>query len=348
MSSAWRRLRRLAIVGLITVLVWVWADLEHGKTERLTVRVKVVAPPDSNLLVISPDPEGVPIVFYLRGLQGKLRGFFSQFQDDQARGRDIACVVQADSAWEPGQYRLDTLEVVNKWDRLRRAGLSGENPSPGTIPVNVDRWAQIEATVELRTSNDAALAGKTVISPKKVTISVPSRRVGDLGDNPVIKTEQLPLEDLIPGENVTRTVQLASGIDGVRVEPVSHTQVTVTLRIRQQTPGETKLRVNVQLLALPDIWQQIAQAGYVLEREDPSPLGPWNPELIIAGPRKEIDKLTADDVTAFVQITEAELKPVGTRPKGDVTVILPPGLELVAPAELAVRFRFVRAAPTSE
>ncbi|NQU76722.1 MAG: hypothetical protein HQ546_10460 [Planctomycetes bacterium] len=338
--SLWRRLRVFATVAVVSVLTWVWADLESSHSEDVWVRLKVVAPQQSSLRIISPDPQGLPIRITCHGPQGTLSEFLRQLRTDAAGGSEPACIVQANPAWEqkPGGYSLDVLDVLNKWDRLR--GLTANAPSRRTIIVKVDRWEPIEAAVRLHTSDDAALASKPMISPPKVKILVPSSYRQVLGSTPVIETEELDLDGLALGQDISKTAQLSKAISGVPVKLLGETEVTVTFRISERTKIAT-LQVNVELLASAEVWEQVAEEGLVLYRKEPSPLGPWRPNLKIKGPRTEIDKANANpgSLRAFVRITNADLQPVSWLSR-KVDVILPTGLTLQEPTELTVQFRF--------
>jgi hypothetical protein len=336
--------RDFAFVTFITLLIWIWADLERTKKEDVTVTVKVVSPQGGALRVIRPGTKGIPVQFVARGSQARLDEFRRRLREDQDSGKEVACVVQA-NADQTGPYALDTLDVLNKWDRLREAGLSAEDPVKAAIDVEVDRWEQVEAAVRLRTTDDDALEGKPALTPKTVALLVPSSELAKLGPEPVIDTVEQSLEGLDPGQDIVRTVQLAPTIGGVEVRPANPAPVTATFRVKERTKSD-QLVVSVRIEMAPEIWDLIVKDGWTLKR-DPARMDAWQLQLTIKGPRLAVEKVTAqpDGVHAFVEVKRSDLEPVATYPQHPVTVILPPGVQMVAPTNPSVAFRFERPTP---
>ncbi len=334
------RLRTFGWVSFITVLVFVWADLEQTKSETITVTLRVTPPPNSDMRIAQPGPDGVKVRFSCRGGQGRIEEFLQELAADEIQGRDVSCVVQADPDWAPGEYLINVVAELNKWDRLRNAHLTAESPQESTITVVVDRWKTVAVTVSLKTSDDDALAGPPVIEPAKVRIRAPESRYAEIEDTLVIETQELSLSGQEPGKSITRPLSLKPGIKGVMVEFVDTSQVSVTFEIQERT-HEGKIPVSVQLATTPELLERISSGGYVLSRKDRQE---WRLDLTVSGPRKEVDRVSAnpEGVRAFVRITESDLEHADTSPPRPVTVILPAGLKLREPTNPQVHFKFVQ------
>lgn len=339
--TTWRRARGFAFVAFITILLWVWADLERIKTEEITVRIKVVAPPHSDLLILSTnDKEGVDVRFSCSGSQDKLARFKAWLREDQPHGGQTACTVEVDRGLQPGQHGVDTLRALQAWDRLK--GLTPTAPTPDSIPVDVDKWERMEATVKLRTSDDALLEGVPTIIPGKVEVRVPASLRPKIPAEPEIETVALNLDSFEADRDITREVRLAGQINGVWVQPAEHTQVNVTFKKRRGTTGKRELTILVKLVASPEIWERIGKEGLILEGKEKFGLGEWRQTVTIQGPREEIDKAVSNpkSLWAFVEITAGDLKPASSYPPHPIEVVLPPGLTLLDATERKVEFRF--------
>jgi len=321
-------LRTAAWVVFITVLVWIWADLERpSKTENIEVWVKVVPATAGAPVVTDPAPgaDGLYtpftrklVRFTLRGPQGKVKEFARELRESKDRQ---GCVVKADSAWQVGKtYTLNTLTVLNDWSRLREAGLTAEAPSESSITVKMDRWVELPVKVAVRTTDDDALAEKSP-EPTTVDIRVLSANRDRLGTDPVIQTEVYDVAELAPGESKVRSLWLIPAIAGVEVSLVSHRPVKVTFRRKEQARRrETKSR-KVEFLAPLEVWQLVAEKGYLPQTSEKGI------ELILLVPREGVD---VEAVRVFVAITAADAQPdaLGKAVQREVTVILPPGVEL--------------------
>lgn len=333
--SSWAsRLRTFGWVVFITVLIFVWADLEQTKSEAVVVGIRVEAPPSSDLRVERP-VEDVRVGFRVRGPQGRLNDFINRL------GVDNTYIVQADPDWPPGAHDLDVEKVLNEWDRLREANLKAESPQKRAIRVEVDRWKTVTAKVKPITPADAALEGPPVSDPAEVRVRVPQSQFDRIRDALVIETEELELSGVETGRETTQTVRLKPGIGGVAVEFLQTPQVAVTVRVRERTAERALPPIAVQLLAAPDLLERIITDGYVLSR-DPNRLHEWRLELTISGPKKDVDRTKPEMVSAYVRITESDLEPAETYPPRPVVVTLPPGLRLVKPVDPNVHFKFVR------
>lgn len=340
-GTAWgQRLATFGWVAFVTVLAWVWADLERTETEYFTARIRVVAPTQSDIRIVSPGPEGVELRFRIRGPSGRIDEFLRTMRQDEAAGVDPTYVVEASRDWAPGQRELDTERLLNDWPRLRDAGLTAETPSRDTITVAVDRWVTTTARVRLRTSDNAALVGQPTLEPADVRIRVPQTKLDQVGEEPVLNTEEVDLAALSAGPKKEYPVRLSRGIAGVPIELPETTQVLATFDIGERI-ATRQLTVNVQLTASAEVWARIIEEGYRLEREGSPPYVAWRPTLTIRGSRVEIDKLKPDDdVMAYVKVTDAVLLVTETYPSYKVRVVLPPGVTLQdAPPEVAFRFR---------
>ncbi len=324
-------LRTVTWVSVITVLVWIWADLERpSKTENLEVWVKVVPAAAGDVAVVNPapGPDGLYapftpklVRFTLRGPRGKVGEFARKLRENKSRQ---VCIVQAEPTWEVGKtYTLNTLDLLNGWDLLREEGLTAEAPSESSIAVKVDRWVELPVKVAVRTNNDDLVAEKSVV-PKTVNVRVLSSNRDRLGSDPAIQTVVYDaVGELKPGESKSATLELIEAVAGIQVKVVGPRQVTVNFRAKEQdTKVETKSR-KVAFVAPLDVWQLVVAKGYLPQTSEPSI------DLKLRFPREKSELL--DAVRVYVEITADDAKPdaLGKTVQREVSVFLPPGVELV-------------------
>lgn len=329
-------LRTFLWVALVTVLVWVWADLE--RTDEATgqrVSLRVTAPRDTDLLIERPDPEtGVEIAFNCAGPQAGLSELLRVLGEGRQR-----LTVSAKRDWAAGPHTIDTLEALNDWPLLKRYGVTAHSAEPAEINVQVDRWAPRTAKVKFEYSG-ALLESEPSIQPQTVDVHVPESKLGDV-EELTISTVSVDLTTLAAGQETVRQVDLAPRVNGTPVRLATQpTRVQVTFR-KQANFKTLQVPVQIRLSVPPVVAEQIAREGYVLERRDESE---WRRELIIQGASVEIDRLKGMAVSAIVEIVPEDLSPVSNLER-DVTVVLPPelpSLQLIEPASLKVNFRFVR------
>jgi hypothetical protein len=339
-------LRTFATVVMVTVLLWIWADLERESHENVTVALKVIAPSGTDLRILSPS-EPVNVNIRLEGPRERLNEFVRRLHEQAPLGKQMVYEVQAGADWKPeGEYSINVAEALRRWDELR--GITPMEASPQTLPIKLDRWVPVNAKVELWTSDNAAVTDGTVV-PEMVKVRVPASRLVDLGSPPIIRTRELKLDAYAPGQEIHhRLVPLANNIGGAPAIPVDSNEVYVSFRMGSRT--ETKsFTANVEILASPELLERIARDALMLERQDASPLGEWHLTLNVRGSREALQKAATDPtaIRAFVQITESDFLQTATFPAKPVTVMLPAGLEMESPLSPTVSFRFVppRAAP---
>jgi len=342
---ATRRLRQFGWVAFITLLVWVWADLEQTTSESMNVTIKIVPPRGSDVRVEAPGDEGRTLWVTVRGAQGRITDLVRTLQD--AETADTTCVVEADPAW-PRTYTLDVLAVLNQWELLQGFNVSVVAADPATLTVKTDRWIPVEAQVRIRTAPDTALHLETdeMPPPPTVKIRIPASRQAQLQGRLLVPTEPIQLSRDWAGQEVTRNVALAQSIDGVPIQFVEEfdgsPKAEVTLRVSERTTSRTLPDpVPVHLLVDPPLMERITREGYVLSRDDSYP-EEWQITLTLRGTARRLGQVKAEDILAFVRVNESDLIPTDTHPDRSVEFYLPEGVTVVEPEAPEVHFKYVR------
>jgi hypothetical protein len=163
-------------------------------------------------------------------------------------------------------------------------------------------------------------------------------KILQLMPNPELNTTTKDLKDLPVGKPVSVEFALTGSIASVTVQPAKDV-VSVEVEVLERTQTR-KLTVSVRLLcplawANDGTWQR-----YTLE--DPEEFLGWRPEITVTGSKKDLEALEAraGEIDAYVQLTEADKKPVGSWLARTVTIRLPKDLNVQLAGEApTVEFR---------
>jgi hypothetical protein len=194
---------KIIVVVLITVLIWVWADL--ALDEKLPVSGATISVAKSANLRLLADFNDEPSVDIEKMV---LKGSASRIADVKRRLRDgdlsfeFFFDPEQEAMTNPGEYSLDVLNFLKQSSQIRQLGLTVESCKPETLSVNVIRLVKKSLTVTCVDKDQNPIKGAT-IDPPQVNMFVP--------------------EDW-DGEKLTATVLLTgSERDQARITPVPKT-----------------------------------------------------------------------------------------------------------------------------
>lgn len=330
--------RTFVWVALVTLLVWVYADMEHTGQEEFKAVIHLTTGKLSNLALLS-DP-GVRLSFELRGNRKMLDRFKRQLS---AKGGVLEYDVSND--YGPGRHAVDVAEILERAALLEQQGLTLLSMSQPTVDVSLDKLVTRKVKVSF-THTGAKLVAQAVVSPPEVAVRAAAatwKRILAVQSSPVLNTVSTDLAG-VPTQDGKGTVQvaLASVIEGQAVEPLVRA-VTVTFTIdERKTTGEVRLSVQVltsRRWVEEDIW-----ARYALKRKDETE---WYPRITVRGPQKHLEQLSTLKIDAYIKLDAGDEKPPnywGSK----VVIRFPPGLDvqLVGPAP-EVQLKLVERTTTS-
>ncbi len=170
-------LGKVLAVALITVLIWVWADL--ALDEELPDKPAVIVVDESatpKLWVSFNQDSSADVKVTLSGSHTAIadekrklkRGERLEFDFDAAQ----------ENLDEPGSYTLTLLPFLQRNNQIKRLGLTVKSCEPETLDLQVVRLAQNSLTVECIDENATPLKTES-IDPPKVDILVPEDWSGE-------------------------------------------------------------------------------------------------------------------------------------------------------------------------
>jgi hypothetical protein len=218
------KVRKIAVVIFLTLLIWVWADLalDAEKTfYNATISISKTANP--NLWISFNEKPSINIKqFVLKGPVSKI----NQIEDDinnDSKNLDFTLIPEQMDINKSGNYVRSVRDILDKSDWIRDNGLSvvEESCDPCEVNVNVVDLVPQDLTVQCYENNELLKA--ETIEPQKVNMLVPKSWSGEMLVARVIlsrddiqkarsaKIEKTPQITLAPGQQprlFTTTVQI--------------------------------------------------------------------------------------------------------------------------------------------
>jgi hypothetical protein len=307
-------LRNLIWVTLVTILIWVYADMEFIDTDTFS-SVTLTLETTSNPKLMLHGPREHTISFEVAGSQASLETLRQQLEE---AGSDITYDVTRD--YGQGQAIVPLRDLLSK--AIDLPGITIESTEPEAITLDLDPMITVaDVPVELQWTG-AKLEPQP--EPQTVNITVPRSRWEQADITaPRLKTQVVDLSRYQSGTQDVRA-EINTFIGDVRVTPVPG---SVTFRVQIVNPlASEEIPTAVQVLS-PSAWGEPGDTTwqeYELIRDETGDSN-WRPDLKIVGPRQN---LLPENVTAYIQLTEDDKKPVGSWLGQDVKVVFKPGTDL--------------------
>lgn len=327
---AWAR--NLFWVAVITVLIWVYADLEMSEPREFTATLRLTLGKTQQTVIVGDTDTAV--TFSAKGSRRAMAQFERWLADNDE-------IIEIDvSGYPPGFYAMPVVQLLNQSPDIDQHGLVAQTAAPGTLEFTVDRL-EARLVPVVFDSVGATLTDGTTIDPHEVTVTVAAsdwKRIDEQPGLPEIRTVREDLSTVRPGQEETRRFRLVATIGDVLVQ-LSDKSVAVTFEVVQRTETLT-MSVPVEIRsplgwATGDTWTK-----YVLQKKDADV--PWRPEITVTGPKKDLEQLSPEDIQAFIVLTDDDKEPVESWLQREVQVLFPTELQLRLVGEKpTVQFKLV-------
>jgi len=313
------RIRNALWILLVSVLIWIYADMQHTETQEITAYVVLYTTnPDQTIT----SPTRIKVVFTLVGSRKNLEAF-----RDKHSNRDLLKFDLAKAG--PGSGgAIPTLKILRQTPDLVKLGLSVQSVSPETIEVRLDEVVEHDVPVEF-VPTGRAIAGPPTVTPPRIKIRVPqtvwARILNRTGSKPKLQSVPVDLRGYEPGKSVTiKNVKLQDQIAGEAVALTGTTTVSVTAKIGQHTDVK-EFNVSVGILS-PATWAEDGTwEKLVLVRKDPLE---WRPRIKVTGSKTDIEKAREGLVEAYVILEDRHKKAIESWETEEVQIRFLGGLQL--------------------
>jgi hypothetical protein len=327
------RIRSILAVIVLTIAVWVWADLEQPKPGETQVPVRIIVPAD--YVVRSVSPESLTVKFV---------GPLGQVEDLKTSPQDNVCrFVLSEADLKSSRLTLRARDGFRHLAKRRIAVTSikddHDEASDRDIQVVVDRMARLKDVPVVVSVPQGVQASVSPPQPARVNASVAESLLQKVPAAKRSAVAVLPVDRLSENQEVTLDVPLdprLGGTDGVEAafEP-SFVKITAKL----QSKPTTKLfpRMPVLISATEDVLRKY----HIVFQQPTNDL--WV-ELEVQGPAPDVERLKAQDLRVLLIVTSQHTPNPGSWLPGELTVVgLPPNVKLAKPLP-AVNFNLEKPA----
>lgn len=330
LHDTWRVARRILVVLPLTIVIWYLAD-QACQIEVKGVKVQLDMIPNHPARVVevnSPSPPVFTVTF-----RGSTRAAdrLRLHKDNDPLETDYSL---SESYDRPGQYTLDTRELLNNLASIRTRGVLVQEAVPDTVIFSVAE----QVTTEMMVSADAGAVEVDDVrfSPPRVEVTLRRDDLESLPPNKRVVIAPLAqrLRNVDSGEVVSlQGVPLVTHVDGRPALKIRPETVNVSLLVVGQRVARRLESIPVRVSASPEFLQR-----YEVEPRDPLE---WTLEVEVEGDQGSIESLRTTDVRAYVSVSSDLVQSPPEFRLVPVTVELPEGIELLS----SVRWLSLRIVP---
>jgi hypothetical protein len=328
-------------VVIVTVLVWVYADMEFTQTADVALTVRLNTDGSKEAVLTSENPIR-EVTFQLRGSRSDLDKFVKKF-----RGQIVDLDLSSRPGFRPGlDQEIDSVDVLENVSEVTELGLRVVSGRPAKIrDINVEKLEPRNLPVEFIYKG----VELDVVPIAEVEVKAPESRWGVIPGKSSIRTIEKDLTDLPIGEPQDVSFQLIAAIGAEPVE-LAKSEMTVSVKVVRRTAAATEtIPITVRIVS-PAEWSEEGQGvwtQYTLVRKDRIE---WRTKITVTGPRKDIDILKTDKtktIDAYIILTDSDTEPIDSWSSRPVTLRFPPDLQIQLASgqtEPTVQFRLEKRA----
>jgi hypothetical protein len=279
-------------VGIVTVLIWVYADMEFIDTQTVSATVRLLPAERDKVVLLDDRGEemaavDVKLTFRATGSRTNLDRFkrvFStpgpHFTFDVSEGR------------EPGRQKVSAADILRTAPEREKLGIGVSSPSPREVEVDLDEVIRKPVPVHFE------FEGAEPPAPEDVVVNVSrtkwERILKKTTDaTRILKTEPVDLRAHDPGETVNVKAKIIPEIAGIAVtleKPVLRLDFQMPPEAGPVMKTETLHDVEVYLL-MPQAWA--SDETWLKYAFQPKQKTEWKIAVQVEGAADEINKLKA-------------------------------------------------------
>lgn len=328
----WAPTTTLLWVVFITVLIWIYADMEFTKTGQLTVTIQLESRRKEDVALLSEKTHRV--TFELQGSRRDLDEFIAK-HENRTLTFDISGMLDVGV-----NQRLQTATVLEQSLGVDELGFVIQSGSPAAITgIHLDRMVARELPVEFDFEGAELVETPTVRVRAWAAQSrwdEIDRLLAKAKAPAVVRTERRDFKGEPRGVPIRVTWELSPFVAGIEIRPESP-KITHTVQIRERTDRKT-LRVAVRVTA-PYTWLEDGTwDSYVFTRETEETA--WVKEVEVTGAKEDLDQLLGEQVDAYIVLAEGDKKTVASWLERQVEFRLPAKLNVkLAGGPYLVKFK---------
>ena len=313
------RIRTFLAVAVLTIAVWVWADLEQTEPGEDLVPVVINGPPVFQIRDINPKQ----LTVKYEGPKGELESLNASLKDRVCRFN----LTEAELKTTP--LVLPAREGFRHWTGRRIAVTEIRNQHgatfDGKIYANASRLVTVKE-VDVKVQVTGAVAKNPHAEPAKVTARVAAADLAKLPEGRRFAVANVEVTTLPEDMQLKEPVLLDSKLGGPDGIDATFDPPTVTVRAMLESAVTRKGFGRLPILiSAPS--EMLNRYRIVFQPEADR----WV-ELEVEGPTPAVERLKAQDIRVQLVLTaDDKPNPGSWLPREPVVVGLPPGVKLVKP-----------------
>ncbi len=330
MSGLWlQKIETFIIVTVISVLVWLYADAQNVHEYSQQIRIKLVAPPNQNLVIEPNVISSVTVTF---------RASISQQREFENRYREYPLEIEVSLPTDdaPPNRLLDLTKLVPD-SAVKDLGVNVTQVSPSEANVHVEQLVDKVLPVVVDWG-DLELANVQIPDLEKATVTVPQSMV-DLLKNaaaiaPLTAAQMTTVKEGVPETRIVQLTLAQSVLNKATAfqkanYSISPKTANVTFTLQSKNESFTIRRISIDYRVSPVLLRQF-------DIDIPNDKL-FLTDVEVNGPSKEIKKIRDNDfkVTASIRPTIESLQSPDNNNQVSYTpqLDLPPGVVCVTPLQ---------------
>ena len=291
--------RNLFWVSVVTLLIWVFADLEFTDEEQLRATIRLTIGSSKDLVLLDMNDaqkRDVQVTFKVQGSRGSLNNYGRELREAGKEG----AVIEYDltKAYGKGPHTISVVDLLGTTEAITKGGLTVLSARPVLVALELDEALYVP-DVEVNFNYTGATVVKADVTPLKIGLRVSKKLWQAVDPGSKLQTAVVDLTNL---RDDTIRVAIQPVIAGVPVIP-DHKEVTVAVKVGQLT-GTKSMKVTVRLLA-PSIWSEDGTwRRFELKRKEPT----WRIEIKVRGSKTAVEGLKPEHVDAYIRLTDEHKK----------------------------------------
>jgi len=253
---------KVAIVVLITVLIWVWADLAQDETYtvRRATTISLAKTIDPSLWVSFEEEPSVDVCdIVLRGPASKIADIRRELDEGSLSFEFFFDPAQEEAMAAIGKHPLDIRDFLRKSVQIKDRGLTVESCKPKSISVSVVKL--VEKSLKVRCIDEYGITIKgAIVEPPQVQMFVPEDWEG---------AKLVADVRLIPREIAYARSAAIEETPQIELAPRQIRKARTTVKIKMP-PEEEKLRgYNIPSATIGFVFSPVLQGIYRVELLNP-------------------------------------------------------------------------------
>ncbi len=267
--------RSTLVISLITLIIWLLAESESLRTEKLRIEVTFRGDPDVRLVKLSPTQDfNGNITLKLEGSNARVDALAAALRKGvQLKPGDDGVTIQA------GEQSINLESAIRSLPVVRNSGVSVTEVEPSTAIIIVDNMNSQMIPVRVIIPEGRLIEGGAEVSPSTVQFTYPVSMAKDFPIDlaALARLEPAALASLPEGRQGTIhniTLELPAEVWPLDAIKLSPSQVSVSVQLRSRVDVYSIASVPVQLRLPVDATGKYDLDTDISELKDVSVVGP--------------------------------------------------------------------------